>query len=584
MLASLLVIITVILLIAGLYSNWTRPSALFLGAIFIFLTFNILKPEDVLKGLANKQIAIVFLLVMLVSGFRKAFGNNFFNYFFKSSLKPKQFLFRLMIFVSSISPFINNTPIVAFMIPYVKEWLDNRQLPVSKYMIPLCFATVSGGMITVIGTSSSLLLIGMINEASLPALEYKDFLFLGILVSITTILYLYTIGYRILPDKKSASAEMEENIKEYIVETIVEKHSHLIGKTITEAQLRNLKDIYLFSIERTTISISPVAPEEKIYEGDHLFFSGRTNAIAQFIKNGDGLSLPDAEALNKYNHYHCVEAIIPVNSSLIGKKVKETDFRKRFNASIIALHRQGKRVSGSVGETMLNAGDLLLLLGNEKMTDQHADLFLLVRHDVELLSPKKSFLSRVVAFSSVVLLILGIIGIMDLFICASIGILLFFAVKTLKLRDIRSAFDFDLAVLLVSSLAIGLALTKSGAAQSVAEAILNFGGTDPRLAIILLFITTVLITTVITNAAAIAIVFPLALSLANNLHIATAPVFVTIAFAATCDFMTPFGYQCNLMVYGPGNYSLRDFFKVGLPLTLIYCTVCLFFIFWYYNL
>ncbi len=578
-----IVLATIVLLIIALYRNWARSSVLFLGVVFVLLVSGILMPEEVLKGLANKQIAIIFLLVMLVCGFRKAFGHNFFNYVFNPALRPKQFLMRMMLFVSSISPFINNTPIVAFMVPYVKEWLDNKQLPVSKYMIPLCFATVLSGMITVIGTSSSLLLIGLISEASLPSLSYKDFLFLGILVTITGVIYLYTLGYWILPDKKSATVEMEENIKEYVVETIVLPQSHLIGETITNAHLRNLKDIYLFGINRKGVSISPVSPDEKICEGDQLFFSGRTNAIAQLMKNGIGIAFPDVAALNKYNHRHCVEAIIPVNSSLVGKKVKETDFRRKFNASIIALHREGKRVTGSVGEAVLSAGDLVLLLGNEKMPHHNADLFLLVRHDVEILSPK-SLISKLVTFSTVILLLLGIVGIIDLFISATVGIILFFSTKTLKLRDIRAAFDFDLAVLLVASLAIGLALTKSGAAKLLADALLSYGGADPRMAIILLFVTTVLITAVITNAAAIAIVFPLALSLANNLHISTTPVFVAIAFATTCDFMTPIGYQCNLMVYGPGNYSFKDFFKVGFPLTILYSAVCLFFIFWYYNL
>lgn len=579
-----LVIATVSLLIIALFSNWARPSALFLFCIFIFLVFKVLTPEEVLKGLANKQIAIVFLLVMLVCGFRKAFGNNYFNYLFKPSLGPRPFLMRMMLFVSTISPFINNTPIVAFMVPYVKEWLDKKGWPVSKYMIPLCFATVMAGMITVVGTSSSLLLAGLISEAGLPGLNYKDFLFLGLLVTVSGFLYLYTVGYAILPDKKSASVEMEENIKEYVVETIVEPHSDLIGNTIITAQLRNLKDIFLFEINRGGQSISPVSPEEKIYEGDKLFFSGYTGGIAQLMKNGNGLSLPDSIALNKYKHNRCTEAIIPVNSSLIGKKVKDTDFRKKFNASIIALHREGKRIIGSVGETVLNAGDLLLLLGNENMPHHHADLFLLMHHDVELLSPKRSLLSKIVTFSAVVLLILGIVGEMDLFMSATLGLLLFFSAKTLKLRDVRSAFDFDLAVLLVASLAIGLALTKSGAAQLLVGSLLHYGGSNPRTQMVMLFATTVVITAVISNAAAVAIVFPLAVSMAQQLHISTAPVFVAIAFAVTCDFMTPIGYQCNLMVYGPGNYSFKDFFKVGFPLTFLYSSVCLLFIFWYYNL
>lgn len=152
--------------------------------------------------------------------------------------------------------------------------------------------------------------------------------------------------------------------------------SPLAGETVSGANLRNLKDVYLFEINRNGSSISPVSPNEIICEGDQLFFSGRNTAIAQLMKNGKGLSLPDSVAPDRYRHQHCIEAIIPVNSSLIGKKVNETNFRKRFNATIIALHRQGKRVTGSIGESTLNAGDLLLLLGAEKMPQNSADLFL----------------------------------------------------------------------------------------------------------------------------------------------------------------------------------------------------------------
>lgn len=581
--AAYFVIATILFLIVALYSNWARPSALFLGVVFLFLLSKILSPEEVLNGLANKQIAVIFLLVMLIAGFRKAFGKTFFNYLFKASLKPKQFLLRMILFLSTISAFINNTPIVAFMVPYVKDWLDEKGWPVSKFMIPLCFATVLGGMITVVGTSSNLLLAGLIHEAGLPMLNYKDFLFLGLLVTVTGLIYLYTLGYRLLPNKKSATAQMEQNMKEYVVETVVEPRSHLIGATIASANLRNLKDIYLFSINRGGHAISPVAPEEVIEEGDLLFFSGQTAAIAGLMKNGYGLSLPDTLALHKYNHQHCIEAIVPANSMLVGKKVKDTDFRKRYNASIIALHRQGKRVSGSVGETELDAGDLLLLLGNDKITGHH-DLFLLKRHDVELVVQKKSLQKTVVTVGVVLMLILGIVGVMDLFMSAALGILLFFVIKTLNLHDIRTAFDFDLAVLLVASLAIGLALTKSGAAQLLAETLLRYGGGNVKLAIALLFLTTVLITTVISNAATVAIVFPLALSLSQTLNISATPAFIAVAFAASCDFLTPIGYQCNMMVYGPGNYSFKDFFKAGAPLTILYTAVCLLFIFWYYNL
>lgn len=581
--SSFIVLTTVILLIVALYSNKARPSVLFLMAVCVFLVFGILTLSDILKGLANKQVVIIFLLLILSAGFKKEFGFGFFNYLFKTNLLPKQFLLRLMLFVSSCSAFINNTPIVAFMIPYVKDWVDRKGLHASKFMIPLSFATVLGGMITVVGTSTNLLLNGLIAESGLTLLRYKDFLFLGLIVTALGLLYIYTIGYSILPDKKSATKEMEENLNEYVVETLVEPSSVLIGKPIKK-HLRNLKDIYLFEIVRNGNSIFPVSPEEVVQGNDRLYFSGRTGAIAQLVKEVKGLTLPDTTTLNRYRHHHCVEAIIPINSNLIGKKVKQSNFRQQYNASIIALHRQGKRIAGPVGETILGAGDLVLLLGGDKMHTNQSDLFLLKRHDLQLVRRKKTFLNQIAPFAALALLILGITRVLDLFIATSLAILVFVAIKTLRFNDLKKAFDFNLAVLLIASLAIGLALSKSGAAQWVATGVLSVSGTHPVAAISLLFAVTLLITAVISNPATVAIVYPLAVSLANQLHISTTPVFVAIAFAASCDFMTPIGYQCNLMVYGPGNYSFKDFFKIGFPLTLIYFTACIIFISWYYNL
>lgn len=581
--SSAIVLTTVVLLIIGLYGNQVKPSVLFLMAVFIFLIFGILKPEDILKGLANKQVIVIFLLLILSVGFKKEFGYGFFNYLFKPNLLPKQFLLRLMLFVSSCSAFINNTPIVAFMIPCVKDWVDCKGFPASKFMIPMCFATVLGGMITVVGTSTNLLLNGLIAESGLTLLGYKDFLFLGLIVVILGLIYIYTIGYTLLPDKKSAIKEMEENLNDYLVETVVEPSSILIGKPI-KTHLRNLKDIYLFELVRNGKSIFPVSPEEVVNESDRLYFSGRTVAIAQLVKEVKGLTLPDTTTLNRYRHHHCVEAVIPVNSNLIGKQVRESNFRQRYNASIIALHREGKRIAGPVGETILNAGDLVLLLGGDKMHNHESDLFLLRRHDIKLIKGKKPFLHKIAPFVALALLILGITRIIDLFIATSLAILVFIAVKTLKFNDLKKAFDFDLAVLLIASLAIGLALSTSGAAQWVSTGVLRVSGTQPMAAISLLFGVTLLITAVISNAATIAIVFPLAVSLAHQLHISTTPVFVAIAFAASCAFMTPIGYQCNLMVYGPGNYSFKDFFKIGFPLTLLYASACIIFISWYYNL
>ncbi len=578
-----IVLTTVVLLVAALYGNKTRPSFLFLAAVFIFLVFGILKPIDILKGFANKQVLVIFLLLILSAGFKKEFGYAFFNQLFKPHLREKQFLLRMMLFVSSCSPFINNTPIVGFMMPYVKDWVESKGWPASKFLIPLSFATVLGGMITVVGTSTNLLLNGLIAQTGLTPLRYKDFVFLGLIVTVLGLIYIYTIGYRLLPDKKSATKNLEENLNEYVVETLVARPSILIGESV-KTNLRHLKDIYLFEIVRDGKSIFPVTPEEVVQENDRLFFSGRTESIAQLVIDIEGLTLPNTTTLNKYRHHHCYEAIIPATSSLNGKRVRDSNFRQKYNASIIALHRQGKRIAAPVGETILSVGDLVLMLGGDKMHDHPSDLFVLKRHDLQFLKRKKTLLNKAAVFGSLVLLVLGITRVMDLFLATSLAILVLISIKTLRLNDLKKAFDFDLAVLLIASLAIGLALANSGAAQWVATGVFSVSNTHPIAAIILLFVMTLFLTAVLSNPATIAIVFPFAVSLSHQLHISTTPVFVAIAFAASCDFMTPIGYQCNTMVYGPGNYSFTDFFKIGFPLTIVYSTACIVFISWYYNL
>jgi di/tricarboxylate transporter len=241
-------------------------------------------------------------------------------------------------------------------------------------------------------------------------------------------------------------------------------------------------------------------------------------------------------------------------------------------------------MAGSVGETVLNAGDLMLLLGSDKMTKSSSDIFLLKQHDVQMFTERKTWLKKATPIAVLCLLVTGITGVLDLFIAVTLALMLFIISGTLKFNEIRKSFDLDLAILLVASLAIGQALSKSGAAQWAAEGVMQIGGNQPIVAISLLFALTLFITAVISNAAALAIVFPLAVSLALQLHISTTPVLVAIAFAASADFMTPIGYQTNLMVYGPGNYAFKDFFRVGFPLTVLYTTACILFISWYYKI
>lgn len=578
-------LIVVFFLVFALYKELFNPAFTFFICTVALLLPGIITPAELLKGLSNQQIIIIFLLVLVTAGIRLIYGSEMFAKLFNPRLKPKAFLFRMMVTVSTISAFLNNTPIVAFMIPYVKDWAQKTGNPASKFLIPLSFATILGGMITVIGTSTNLVLNGLIAEYKLPLLGVEDFLYLGLIVTILGWIYLYYIGYKLLPSNTNKIEALRAHVKEYIVETEIFNSSRLIGKTVKNAGLRKLQDVFLVEIIRDDKIISPVSPEEILEEADLLFFSGNTESIYNLIKEDNGLRIPRQDKIEKEGQFHFVEAVIPANSDLIGMRIKDSDFRKAFKASIIAIHRNGKQLPGKVGEMTLAGGDFLLLLAREDREngEQERDLFF-VSVPQKISPPKLKWLKWVGA-GAFIALILGITNMLPLFnVCVGI-ILVLVLIGILNITEIRRELDLSLLLVLVCSLAIGIALEKSGTATLIAGGLIATGKVlGPVGVLSALFIVTIILTSLITNAAAVSIVFPIAMSMAEQLQLSYTPFFAAIAFAASGDFMTPIGYQTNLMVYGPGGYTFRDFIRVGTIFTIIYIVVCVTFISYFYKL
>jgi di/tricarboxylate transporter len=583
--SEIITILLVIGLVVVLYKDYLRAAFAFLITAFLFLILQIIKPEEFLAGLANKQIIVIFLLIALTAGIQKNIGTGFFFRLFSQKLGPTAFRFRMMMLVSSLSAVLNNTPVVAFMIPYVKEWAAVNKYPASRFLIPLSYSTILGGMITVIGTSTNLVLNGLISQYGLPLLGFQDFFFLGLLVTVLGIIYLGFFSHLLLPNREENKQEVIQHLNEYLVETYVPSGSKMVGKNIKEAGLRNLKEIFLAEISRDGQEISPVSPKEVLRVGDKLFFAGNTKAILSLIQEENGLSLPEESHVNQNAFFQLTEAVVPTSSSLIGEKVKNSDFRKRYQASIISIHRNGEIIKGNIGETRLQAGDLLLMLTgkNTLQSDQPKDLIIVTLQGE--IQPERKHGKKLPSLLAIAVLILGISGVMDLFMAAFTGIITLYAFKVLNLATLRKSVDLDLLLILVSSLAIGVALKNSGAANLMVEGILFLtNGSGEMLSLVVLFIITLILTSLITNAAAVSIMFPLALEMGTQLGQPLTPFFVTIAFAASGDFMTPIGYQTNLMVMGPGNYKFRDYFKVGLPLTVVYTVTVLMFVKWFYGL
>jgi di/tricarboxylate transporter len=569
-----------------IYKEYLKASVSFLLAVLIFLITGILTSEEVLSGFSNQSIISILMLILITTGIRKNFQIEYlFDAIFKKAKTYRGFLFRMMSQVALLSTTINNTPVVALMTPYVVEWGKKNNIAPSRLLIPLSYATIMGGMITLIGTSTTLVLNGFLQDYNHPSLLFNDLFTIGLSVSISGIVFIGMIGYKLLPDHKDVLKTYNENRREYVAETIVMPESKLIGKNLMEAGLRNLKGVYLVEIIRKGKMISPVSRDEIIEKGDMLFFAGNTKDIIDLINSGIGIDLPTTARSFDNDKAEIVESVLNNFSSLVGKTVKKSDFRNRYNAAIVAIHRNGKRLSGRIGDITLQAGDLLLLYAGSDFRHRveiYRDLFIVSKlRDISKPGKKKYYALGLIAASAIFLLLFGKISLFPALMII-FGIMISFNLITTQ--DVKREMDLNMIAILVFSLAIGQAIIKTNAGNILANGIVNFFEPYGIIAILAgLLIITNLLASIIGNVGAISISFPLAYAISQNLGIDGNPFFLTIAYAASAAFMTPISYQTNLIIYGPGGYKFKDFFRIGLPVNLIYLTVALFVIIYRYR-
>ncbi len=571
-----IVLLTIGTALFVLLKEWLRPSLTFFSAVLFLLLLGIVNPTDFMLDFANQQIATIVLLVIITAAIRKNLQTEkYLDRLFSSAKSPRAFLLQMNIFVAGISAFINNTPLVAIMIPYVYSWCKRFGAHPSKLMIPLSYSAILGGMMTVIGTSTNLVLNGFLEKNNLPTLTFWDFFSIGAPITFLGIAYMYFIGYKLLPENKEAFDDAIAKAPEYLVETRV--NASLAGKKLSETHFTKFKGIYLIEMHRSSQVISPIPPDEILQENDALLFMGKPELVIDLVNSGIGLRLPirkgDAEI---------AEAVVVAGSDLAGRTAKEFDFEKKFDAELVAIHRKGQKVNSQLADTRLFAGDLLLLSVQAnfiKNMEGIRDLYVistLKPHQSTEKNRKNSFLllMLVLIIGSVIFNLIPLfVGLLLLF-----GMILLFNFFTFK--DISEKVDIDLVLMLVCALTLGNSMTSSGLAQLFANQMISFFGVFGNMGYTLgLFIMTLFLTAFITNAAAISISFPIAFSLSQQLQIDGTPFYMAIVFAASGDFMTPIGYQTNLMVYGAGSYKPIDFLRVGTPMTVIYSFICLLFIY-----
>lgn len=582
-----LVLLVIVLMLVALYFEILGTSLIFFIVVMIFYFFNFISLSNILLCLANEQIILIFLLFILSDIIKKTqWIDSFMNFFFHFRLRYHQFLLRMGASVTLLSSVMNNTPLVALAIPYISTWASKRRIAPSKIMIPLSFFTIVGGTITLIGTSTNLILNGLITNHNLTPLRLTDFTLNGLLNALICLGFMMLLGYWLLPKRKNAIEEFQEKKRTYVIQTKVPEGSTFIGKTIAQANLRNLRGLFLVEIIRNTKIIAPVNSNETILQDDLLVFAGDTETVNDLLKNKNDLILTPSDDNTWMNNENIeiIEAVISPKSSLIGEKPKYINFRQKYDAAIIAIHRNGEKLSGKIGENILNEGDLLMLApgkGFYSYNETLEDLYVISKTSkMGILAKEKKWIILLSLIAVIFLAVLKIIPLVVGLMCM-VGITA--ALKILKGNDVKKSFDINLYLVLAFSLAIGKSIEISGAAGQVAEVFLNFLPYHPLVILAGIYLFTNILTNIVTNAAAIAIAFPITFSLANHLGIKDyTPFFLAIAYASSYAFMTPYGYQTNLMVYGPGNYKFKDFIKIGLPLSLLLMASTVLFLYFLY--
>ena len=581
-----LVLITIFILFFLIYKEVLRPAVSFLLAVLIFTILGILEAEEVLAGFSNVSIVSIILLILITAGLRRNFRLEYlFDRIFRKAKTYRGFLFRMMAQVSVLSSFINNTPVVALMTPYVFDWGRRHNISPSKLLIPLSYATIMGGMITLIGTSTTLVLNGFLSDFNLVPINPWDLLMVGSVVTITGMLFIYFFGYNLLPDYTDTIQSFTHNQREYLIETVLSNKSNLIGQSVKRAGLRNLEGVYLVEIYRGDQVISPVSPYEIIQKADTLIFAGDTNNIMDLVSSNNGLSLPDKAHEYDKDKNEIIEVVVGNNSYLLGKTVKESQFRNRYDAAIIAIHRGGERISGKIGDIEIEAGDLLLLYTGpdfQNRVDLYRDMYIISKvRQIADPGRKKTYALILIIICALVLLITkGLTLFPSLLIIFSIMV----GFGLISLQDVRRELDLNMISILVFSLAIGQAMIKTGAGSLVASWFVNLLQPYGTLAIMAgLMIAATIITSFISNISAVAITFPIALGISLNLGLEGAPFYLAIAYSASCSFITPIGYQTNLIIYGPGGYKFIDFVRIGVPVALLYLSISFCVIFLIYR-
>lgn len=615
------------LILIGLLQEAIGAEIVMLSGLTVLVLAGVIDIDDALAGFANPSVVTIGALFVVGTGLRSTGALETISRWLFGHPRPGTPIVRLLAPISGLSAFMNNTPLVAFFLPVFIQLAKRLRVSPSKLLIPLSYAAILGGCCTLVGTSTNLVVDGILRKLPVEqgggAMSMFELTPAGLPVAILGLTYLVTIGIRLLPNRQDLMEYIETHPREYTVEMVVRPGCPLAGQSVRRAGLRDLPGLYLFRIERGSATIAAVGPSDVMEVGDILCFSGVAAnvvdlqkirgldpvehrealgpvAAAPAVESADHLASldsleglpaeqkPQVPSAPRTGRQLC-EVVVSSTSPLLEQSIKDADFRTHYGAVIIAVHRSGEKLQQKIGQIVLRAGDTLLIDAGEDFVRRwrHSPDFILVSgvEDSAPVHHERAWLALTI-FGIVVLgmsLASDSAQISPTVVAVAGGVLMVLT-RCVRSQEATRSIEISVLTLVAASLGMGKAMESSGAAKWLAaELLLLCRDSGPIVILAVIYLLTVFLSELLSNNATAALMGTLAVQAAAQRELDARPFLITVAIAASCAFATPIGYQTNLMVLNPGGYRFSDYLKVGLPLNFLCFVIAILVIPWVWS-
>jgi di/tricarboxylate transporter len=564
-------LVTLVVLIVVMAREMAPPAFAVLFTTIFLLLIGIIDSSQAFSGFSNEAPIVVGALLVFaraadISGLLQPVLDRFIGH----GPPPRGLLARIAFPITLVSGFLNNTTLVAMSIPAVVDLCNRKGLSPSRFLIPVSYAAVLGGVITTIGTSTNLTVSGLLREGGYEPLSLFELTPVGLPIALVGTLVLVIVASRLLPDRGDREADDAVGGRDYSVSMAVQRDGPIVGRSVEEAGLRQLQGVYLVAIERGGERIAPVSPSIELHANDILTFVGRVDQVVD-LQRLRGLQSTHRRQIKQLEGDHHAFYEVVLGEAFSGRTLREVGFRSKYGAAVLAVHRAGHRIEAKLGELSLRLGDTLLVLGRSDFRGRYrnsGDFLVIAPHrGISPTQPRKAKRVGLIGLGFVVLTGIGVLPILQAALLTS---LLLVATRALTIRQAREAVDLNVVVLIAAAFGLGAAASTTGLAAAAASLLLTIFlplGLIGALAGVLL--ATMALTEIISNNAAAVLVFPIAIATATATGSDPRPFVVAVTLGASLSFLTPIGYQTNMMVYGIGNYRFSDFTRVGIPLNLV---------------